>query len=111
MTKRLFRIFVSYGKGDGEEVSDQFVMEDTAENREEMLYEHTGMFSELLSDKDEFISGKSDSVDILLDGGDWDDPTGKAIEVYDKDELINGENARHKRELAYIERLFEEVVE
>src|SRR5699024_2733542 len=109
MTKRLFRIYVSYGKGDGEELSDQFVLGDTAENREEMLDEHTGMFSELLSDKDEFISGKSDSVDILLDGGDWDDPTGKAIVVYDKDDLINEEKARHKREMSEIERLFEEA--
>jgi len=37
MTKRLFRIFVSYGKGDDEEISDQFVMGDTAENREELI--------------------------------------------------------------------------
>jgi len=108
MTKRLFRILVSYGKGAGEEISGQFVMEDTSENRKERLDNETGMFSEFLSDKDEFIAGKIDGVDILINGGDWDDPTGKAIVVYDEDEIINEEKARHKKVLADIERLFKE---
>lgn len=109
MTKRLFRIYVSYGKGDGEEVSDQFVLEDTAENREELIEDENVSSHYVLENIDDFISGKIDYLNIMLDGGDWDDPTGMAIVVYDKDDLINEEKARHKREMSEIERLFEEA--
>src|SRR5699024_8699184 len=108
MTKRLFRIYVSYGKGDGEELSDQFVLEDTAENREELIEDENVSSYYVLDNIDDFISGKIDYLNIMLDGGDWDDPTGMAIVVYDKDDLINEEKARHKREMSEIERLFKE---
>ena len=109
MTKRLFKILFSYGKGDGERLSEQFVMGDTAENREELIEDEDVRSYYVLENIDNFISGKIDYLNIMLDGGDWDDPTGMAIVVYDKDDLINEEKARHERELASIERLFEEV--
>ncbi|WP_077297430.1 hypothetical protein [Virgibacillus pantothenticus] len=108
MNKRLVRISVSYGKGDGEEISDQFLIEDTPENREELLDDQMSMFSDCY-EKDEFISGKTDVVYIQLDGGDWDDPTGKFITIYDKDEMLADLERKYKREVNDVLKLFGEV--
>lgn len=105
MTKSLVRISVSYGKGDGEEVSDQFLIDDTPKTREDLIDDYSGMFSECY-EKDEFINGEIDGVYIQLGGGDWDDPTGRFIAIYEKDELINEVKATYEKELAEIERLF-----
>lgn len=110
MNKRLVSISVSYGKGDGEEVVEQFLIEDTLESREELLDDHMHMFSECY-EKDEFISGKTDVVYIQLDGGDWDDPTGKSIAIYGKDEMLADLERKYKREVDDVLKLFGEVDE
>ena len=107
MTKKLVRIYVTYGKGDGEEVADQFVIEDTKEGRIDLLDESIGGYSYALDSEDDFIDGKIDYFNVDLDGGDWDDPTGRAIVLYDKDEMIASINAERDSEIAKIERLFE----
>lgn len=107
MTKRLVRIYVSYGKGDGNEVSDQYVIEDTKENREELYENEIHSFCEILESKDDFLNGKIDCLNVILDGGDWDDPTGMAIILFDKDEMIADINSERDSEIANVERLFE----
>lgn len=108
MNKRLVSISVSYGKGDGEEVSEQFTFEDTPGNREKLLEYETPRFSECY-EKDDFISGKTDVVYIQLVGGDWDEPTGMTIAIYDKDEMLADLERKYKREVDNVLKLFGEV--
>lgn len=106
MNKRLVRITVSYGKGDGEELRDQFLFEDTKEAREELI-ENEASWGEIYDDKQEFLDGVVDGIFVHLDGGDWDDPTGKFIAIYDKSELLTELKIDYDSEVAKVERLFE----
>lgn len=107
MTKRLVREFITFGKGDGEELRDEYVFEDNAENREELLDEF-GSYDFALDNEQEFIDGKIDGFQVEMSGGDWDDPTGKSIVIYDKQELIDEVTSKYEREIDEIERLFKE---
>lgn len=107
MSKRLVREFVSYGKGDGEELVEEYVIEDNAESRREIL-DDFGSYDFAFDNEGDFIEGNTDSFQVEMSGGDWDDPTGKFIAIYDKDELINEVKASYEREIANIERLFRE---
>lgn len=107
MTKKLVRIYVTYGKGDGEELVDEYVFKDTKEGRTDLLDESFGGYSYALDSEDDFIDGKIDYFNVDLDGGDWDDPTGRAIVLYDKDEMIASINAERDSEIANVERLFD----
>lgn len=82
-------------------------MEDTEENRKELLDDRASIFSECF-DGDRFISGDIDGVTIGRDFGDWDEPTADNITVWDKQELIDEVKAKYERELTEIERLFRE---
>ena len=107
MVKRLFIISCSYGKGEGEKEIDRFVLEDTKDARAEILEEYNSTFSTCF-DREEFINGDTDLVDIDKDFADWDEPNGIHITVYDKQEMINKVKARYESEMSDIERIFKE---
>lgn len=105
MTKRLVRVYAYFGKNDGEEVRDEFLIEDTLEVRKELFDDYSGFYNE---DEVDFLAGESDSFYAVDDGGDWDDPTSFQVVIYDKDELLTEVKATYDREVANIERLFRE---
>lgn len=111
MEKKLIRIYVSYGKGDGEKVSDEYVFEDSTENRKELYEEEMRICDDIYDSVDDFVNGKADSLNGGLYGGDWDDPTGKCIVIFEKDELIAEINAERDSEIASVERLFANGIE
>lgn len=81
MSKIYYEIINTYGKSSGEEVTDSGVIEDTKENREELIDEWSWSDSYFFDSKDNFINGNRDSVSFSLDGGDWDEPTGREIVI------------------------------
>lgn len=81
MSKIYYEVINTYGKSSGEEVTDSGVIEDTKENREELIDEWSWSDSYFFDSKDNFINGNRDSVSFSLDGGDWDEPTGREIVI------------------------------
>ena len=81
MSKIYYEVINTYGKSSGEEVTDSGVIEDTKENREELIDEWSWSGSYFFDSKDNFINGNRDSVSFSLDGGDWDEPTGREIVI------------------------------
>lgn len=79
MEKVLVEIFVTYGKGDGEELRDSYVVEDSRETREEILEDWASNSLYIDGDVDSFKEGSVDSLFVCRDGGDWDEPTGAEI--------------------------------
>lgn len=105
MNKRLARIYAYYGKNDGEEIRDEFLIEDTKEVRKELFDDYSGYYNE---GEDAFLNGGSDSFYAENDDGGWDDPTSFQVIIYDKDELLFDVKANYEREIANIERMFKE---
>ena len=81
MSKIYYEVINTYGKSSGEEVTDSGVIEDTKENREELIDEWSWSDSDFFENKDNFINGNRDSISFSLDGGDWDEPTGREIVI------------------------------
>lgn len=81
MNKIYYEVINTYGKSSGKEVTDSGVIEDTKENREELIDEWSWSDSYFFDSKDNFINGNRDSVSFSLDGGDWDEPTGREIVI------------------------------
>ena len=81
MSKIYYEVINTYGKSSGKEVTDSGVIEDTKENREELIDEWSWSNSDFFDSKDNFINGNRDSVSFSLDGGDWDEPTGREIVI------------------------------
>lgn len=104
--KVVVEIFVTYGKSDGEELRDRFLIDDTREGRLEAL-DAIGWY-DTIDNKDRFVEGRGRSFFFDLDGGDWDDPTGGYIIVSTKDQLVEEAKIKYNREIESIERLFKE---
>lgn len=80
MTKVLYEVFVTFAKGDGEELREAFVAEDSVEERQNILEEWSGMdFDE--TDVEAFISKASNWLGFACDDPDWRSPTGGYIKV------------------------------
>lgn len=80
MVKKLFEVYVTYGKGDGEELRESWVAEDTPEERLKALEDECGGVDEWSDDPAEFEGGKIDYIGFST-YGDWDDPTGGWLRV------------------------------
>ena len=102
--KVLVEIYRTYGKGDGEELSERYVIEDTPEEREGVL--ESLWYDESYDSREDFINGTTDVFDFDCHGGDWDDPTGGYIYIYTKEDAIKRSQAVAEREINEIEALF-----
>lgn len=80
MVKKLFEVYVTYGKGDGEELRESWVAEDTPEERLKALENECGWADEWYDNPLEFEGGQLDSISFST-YGDWDDPTGGWLQV------------------------------
>lgn len=102
--KLIAEIYYSYGKGDGEELSERFVIEDTPEDRRDLLDEV--YYDEAYENEDDFADGKTNVFSFDKYGGDWDEPTGGYIQVNTKSELIGDIQRKAEREIERIEGMF-----
>lgn len=106
--KMLVEIFNTYGKSDSESRSDLFVIEDTPESREELIaYSFWGREDLFENEIENFVNGKTDNFYGDLTGGDWDDPTGRYIQLSSKEDYIFGLLTQYQKEKNEIELLFE----
>lgn len=80
MTKVLYEVFVTFAKGDGEELRESFVAEDSVEERQNVLEEWGGMDFDK-TDVEAFISKASNWLGFDCDDPDWRSPTGGYIKV------------------------------
>lgn len=100
-------IYFTYGKGDGDELYERFVTDNTPEGRKS-IFEYIS-YDDSFDSKDDFISGKIDFFSFENYGGDWDEPTGGYIVVNTKDELIKNIKKKAEEEILEIENLFNET--
>lgn len=84
--KLLVSEYVSFGKGDGQELRDRYVINNTPEERQEII--DNIYYNETYDSEEEFVNGKSDMFQYDRYGGDWDEPTGGFIFVETKEQAI-----------------------
>lgn len=77
--KALIEIYYTYGKHDGDTLSESFVIDDTKVERESLINDYEGDYA--YGNKEDFINGKINNIAYDLYGGDWDDPTGREIVI------------------------------
>ena len=106
MTKKLFVVTSTYGKGEGEEETDRQVLEDTAENRAKMVEDNFWYESDVYESIEDFVNGNKDSIYGDLIGGDWDEPTGITITVQTKAEALSELETAYRKNVRAISRLF-----
>ena len=104
MGKVAVSIYHTYGKGDGEELFDRYIINNTKEEREG-IFETFG-YDDALDNKEDFTSGKIDYFSFDKFGGDWDEPTGGCVTLDTKEDLISYAEDDYKKELAKINELF-----
>lgn len=76
-------------------------------NREDLVYNF--MSGDVIG-YDEFISKEKDTIYCDIEG-DWDDPTGRNITLYDKDEILHIEHTDYIYIVETINNLFEKGVD
>lgn len=103
--KLLVRIYSTYGKGDGEELCEQYDINDTKEERQDVV--DSVSFGRSY-DAEGFIEGRLDEFAFDRYGGDWDEPTGGYVVAYTRDGLIESIKSEAQREIDRINKLFEE---
>ena len=106
MSKIYYEVINTYGKSSGEEVTDSGVIEDTKENREELIDEWSWSGSYFFDSKDAFINGNRDSISFSLDGGDWDEPTGREIVITTYETRKAEIERRYQNDLKSLDTLF-----
>ena len=90
----------------GEEITSTGIIEDTKENREDLLNEWSWSDSYFLNDKDSFINGSIDSITFTLDGGDYDEPTGREIIITTYETKKEEIERRYKADMEALNSLF-----
>lgn len=105
MNKVLVDIYYTYGKGDGEELCDRFIIDLAKESREDIFDRF--QYDESYDDKEAFLKGEIDIFSFVIYGGDWDDPTGGYVVINSKDELIDSIKRKADQEIAEVEKMFE----
>lgn len=105
--KLLVEVTAMYGKGDGEKVNDRFVINDGLEKRQELVDQYGGESITEYDEKD-FINGKYNSLDKIVEG-EWDEPTNLRISLisyHDKELEIK---STYRDDMNELNELFEEV--
>lgn len=103
--KLLVRIYFTYGKGDGEELCEQYVINDTREERQDVV---DSVYFDESYGVEGFVEGEDNEFDFYRYGGDWDEPTGGHVVAYTRDGLIESIKSEAQREIDRINKLFEE---
>lgn len=77
--KVLVQLFNSFGKGDGNELFDEYVINNTEEERADVI-DDFGRYDFVYTGSEEgFIDGSDSYFEVAISGGDWDEPTGKSL--------------------------------
>lgn len=110
MTKKLFEVFNTYGKGSGDELAEAFVAEDNSSARQGILDDWCAYADFYGVAPEKFVSGESDHISFDRDGGDWDDPTGGYIQVTSYEESVAALTSYYSTEIEKLNLLFSKDV-
>lgn len=105
MVKKLFEVYVTYGKNSGEELRESWIAEDTPEERLKALENECGWADEWFDDPVDFEDGKIDTISFST-YGDWDDPTGGYLQVISYEEKREELADEYDREVRRLKKLF-----
>lgn len=106
MTKKLFKVFHTYGKGSGDELAEEFVAEDNSSARQGLLDDWCACADFYGVAPEKFVSGESDYISFDRDGGDWDDPTGGYIQVTSYEDALENLPTSYNNKLERLQRQF-----
>lgn len=110
MTKKLFKIFHTYGKSSGDELAEEFVAKDNSSSRQGLLDDWCACADFYGVAPEKFVSGESDYISFDRDGGDWDDPTGGYIQVTSYEEAVAALTSYYSTEIEKLNLLFSKDV-
>ena len=97
-------IYYTYGKGDGEELGERYIVDnDSTETRREIAED---IYFDDEYDLQDFVDGRSNSFSFDSHGGDWDDPAGGFVVIQSKSSLIKSIEDEAQREIDEVENLF-----
>lgn len=103
--KVLVEQYVTYGKGDGLELAERYVIEDTKENRENIIDE---LNEDDIEGAESFIKGESNKVNYYI-CDDWDSPTGGYIFITTKEDKLKEIHEKYEKDVKEIKDLFDEA--
>lgn len=103
--KVLFRHYTSYGKGDNECLENQWVAEDTPEEREQIFEDYSWV--DWNGNDEDFINGKVNEISYWSPD-DWDSPTGGCFTICSKELALAEIESTYKNDKETIKRLFGE---
>lgn len=107
----LFTIYRYYAKGDGEEISEQFIDTDRRGLRGDLVDDFGTTYLLSNGEVDKFIEGETSSIYLDSDDPDWRSPTGFRVVVEAKEERLEKLKENYDKEVSRVKDLFEENVE
>lgn len=102
--KVLVREYTTYGKGDNETLVNEYVIEDTKENRLVIL-DNFKYVDDWDNDSEDFVNGKIDYIGYY-NYGDWDDPTGGFITISTREDVLKEIEEKYIKEKTNIIEMF-----
>lgn len=103
--EKLFEIYYGFGKGEGFELYNSEVMDDTKENRKELIEEHFSYW-DTFEDEKKFINGDEDRINFERDGVDWDEATVAYILAVSYEDKLKKIEDRRNEEIKRLNELF-----
>ena len=102
--KVLVREYVSYGNGDNDTLENEYVIEDTKENRLVILddFKHIDDWD---NDTEDFVNGQIDYIGYY-NYGEWDDPTGGFITISTREDVLKEIEEKYIKEKTNIIEMF-----
>lgn len=110
MVKKLFEVYVTYGKDSGQELYSSWLAEDTPEEREKAVQEETYWSDDWLDSPEQFVDGGTDTI-RFASWGDWDDPTGGWLQVQSYEEKLEDLASEYDKEVKRLKKQFAKEID
>lgn len=103
--KKLFEIYYGFGKGEGFELNSRKIMEDTKQNRNNLI-ENEFSYWDDSTHKEDFIKGEQNIAYFDRYGVDWDEATTAYIEAFSYEEKLEEIENKRNEEIEKLNKLF-----
>ena len=104
--KVLVRRYALYGNRDGLTLREEYVIDDSAQERENIVLDVDP--DDWDGDTDDFISGITNEILAYHFAGDWDEATSTWIEITTQDKALAKINEEYEEAVDKLSKLFEE---
>lgn len=103
--KKLFEIYYGFGKGEGFELYNSKVMEDTKENRIDLIENEFSHWDDSTY-KEKFIEGEESIAYFDRYGVNWDESTTAYVETFSYEEKLEEIENKRNEEIEKLNKLF-----